>query len=201
MKQSNAVPKQPAIILLAAGLFGFIASFVLTFDKIALIKDPNNTPACDLNPIISCLSAMNSPQAEIFGIPNSLFGIAAYAALITVSAFFLSGVKLPKRLWYLIVFVAVAGTLFMHYLLISSVFVLHVICPWCFGVWITTLPVLLAVCSAYHYSAGETQQNAIDRAVRSIASHAVAIGIVWLIGLIMLLLIAFWEYWSTLLPL
>jgi uncharacterized membrane protein len=42
-------------------------------------------PSCSINPILSCGSVMTTPEAEAFGIPNLLIGIAGFA-VVTQSA-------------------------------------------------------------------------------------------------------------------
>lgn len=186
----------PQYTLLVGGGVGFIASFVLTLEKIALLKDPSHIPSCNLNPILSCASAMSTPQAEVFGIPNSLFGSMAYTALLTLSALILFGAKIPQRIWKLAVLIAFAGVLYMHYLLITSIFFIHAICPWCFSIWITTLPVFLATCTLYSKAAGQSTDS-LSRITRIIDEKTGTIAGVWYVLLAMTILITFWEYWSS----
>ena len=61
-----------AWMMLAAGVSGFIASFILTIDKFKVLKDAGFTPSCNINASINCKSVMLSDQAEVFGFPNSL---------------------------------------------------------------------------------------------------------------------------------
>ena len=42
-----------AWLLLVGGVVGFTAAFVLAVEKIALLTDPNYTPSCSLNPVLS----------------------------------------------------------------------------------------------------------------------------------------------------
>lgn len=190
-----------ARLLLLCGIFGLTASFVLTYDKIQLLKDPANIPICSINPIITCTSAMTSGQAEILGIPNSLFGIIAYTALVAVSVLLLTGSKLHRRMWDLVLAAAVAGTLFMHYLLIQSVFVLHIICPWCFGIWITT-PIILVTTTVLYVRArsADTLPVFLRKVTTYIAQYPALILAVWYAVLTTTLLVVFWEFWNSLLP-
>jgi uncharacterized membrane protein len=57
-------------ILTIGGLIGFVAAFVLTIEKIELLKNPNYVPTCNISPLISCGSVMKTHQAAIFGFPN-----------------------------------------------------------------------------------------------------------------------------------
>lgn len=149
-KQATHKRVQTAVwVLLICAIYGLVASFVLTYDRLELLKDPTTIPACTINPIISCSAAMTSAQAEILGIPNSVFGIAIYAVLLATSVFVLLKTKFSKVIWYCILAAAMVGTLFMHYLLIDSIFFLHIVCPWCFGIWLSTPLVFMSVISLF----------------------------------------------------
>ena len=69
-------------ILIGTALIGLLASFVLTYDKIQVLMNPLFDPGCNINPVLSCGSVMKTSQASLFGIPNSIFGIA-YSAVDT----------------------------------------------------------------------------------------------------------------------
>ena len=70
-----------AWVMLLAGISGFIASFILTIDKFKVLKDSGFTPSCSINETLNCKSVMLSDQAEVFGFPNSLIGIATFAMM------------------------------------------------------------------------------------------------------------------------
>ena len=198
--QSTYFHLSPAkIILLVCALFGFVASFVLTMDKIQLLKDPQAAISCNINPIISCTSAMSSTPSEILGIPNSIFGLAAYTALIAVAALLLLGNKLNGLTWKLVLSVAVLGTLFVHYLIIQSIFVLHIICPWCFGLWITT-PIMLA-CLVAIFSRTEQATRLAGRA-KALLGYALKFTapalVLWYSALAAAILLIFWDFWASL---
>ena len=63
-----------AIILFVAGIIGIVASFVLSVEKIQLLKNPDAQLGCNINPIISCGSVIQSKQAEAFGFANPYIG-------------------------------------------------------------------------------------------------------------------------------
>ena len=69
--------------LVGGGALGLVAATVLLVEKIALLRDPSYVPTCSINPILSCGSVMAAPQAEAFGIPNPIIGVAGFAAAIT----------------------------------------------------------------------------------------------------------------------
>src|SRR5688572_30515546 len=133
-------------ILLLGGVIGLIASFALTYDTLQVLKDPSYTPACSINPIISCGSVMRTESATIVaGVPNSLFGIAAFSGLCAFAAMLLAGAQVKPWLWRCANAVALLGVIAMHYLFYQAVFVIGSICPWCFAVWMVTIPVFWGI--------------------------------------------------------
>src|ERR1035437_6777120 len=94
--------KNIAISLMIISVVGLVASLTLGYETLQSIKDPSYVPSCNLNPIVSCGTAMESKWSEIFGIPNPLFGIMGFTALLTMSVALLLGGPARKRLWALI---------------------------------------------------------------------------------------------------
>lgn len=189
----------PVVALAVSGLYGLVASFVLTMEKMALLENPAAVPSCTLNPIVSCTSAINSSQALTFGIPNSLFGIVAYSALLTVVGLLIMKVPLGRMIWSGIIVAAVSGFIGTLWLIMQSVLVLHVVCPWCFGVWVTTPVVVLAVCRLYAVQGFGVRSY--DAFVYWVADRIKVAAVVWYSAFTLLLLVVFWDFWSTLLPL
>ena len=63
-----------ACMLVITGAAGLLASWVITLDKFKLLEDRDFTPACSLNPVVSCGNIMKSDQAAAFGFPNPMLG-------------------------------------------------------------------------------------------------------------------------------
>ena len=122
-------------IALFGAVAGFIASFLLTIDKIKILKDSQFNPSCNISEKLNCKSVMLSDQAEVFGFPNSLIGIAAFAIFIAVSVAILGGVSFPK--WFLQIALGgtVAGIIFSHWLAYQTTFVIGALCPYCMVAW------------------------------------------------------------------
>lgn len=132
-------PRQLGWVLLTTGMIGGGAAFVLAVEKFWLLTNPFYTPSCSVNARLSCGTVMTSPQAELFGFPNPLLGIAGFAALAAAGAGLLAGGRIPG--WYragLQVGVT-AGLLFVHWLMVQSVFVIGALCPYCMVVWAVTI--------------------------------------------------------------
>jgi uncharacterized membrane protein len=133
-------------LMLVLAAVGLLASFTLLHDTIEYVKNPSYQPACNVNPIISCTSAMGSAVAEtIPGIPNPAVGLAAFGALAAFAVLLWAGVKVPKKIWLAGVGVAGAGVLFVIFLYVYSLTTLHTVCPWCFVTWLTTIAIFWAL--------------------------------------------------------
>lgn len=143
-KQSQArwsiVKLFPWIITLL-GCMGMLASVELTAAKINVLKDPNFIPNCNINPIFSCQSIMSTAQAEIFGMPNSLFGIVAFTSIITIGVSMLFGAKYNKRFWQLFQLGALGGLAGVAYLFFQGTYRIGAVCPWCALTWVSVIAV------------------------------------------------------------
>lgn len=183
------------VLLILAGAIGMAASFALTYEKIQVLGLPGYKPACNLNPVLSCGSVMKAGQASIFGVPHSVFGLMAFTALFTFGFLLAGGAKVKKHVWLLAQVAATAGVIFMHYLFFQSVFVLNAICPWCFVVWMVTIPVFWYI----------TQFNLREKYIVLPAPLSIFLQkyhgdilALWYIILFAILLLQFWDYWVTL---
>ncbi|WP_262704292.1 MULTISPECIES: vitamin K epoxide reductase family protein [Streptomyces] len=83
-------------LLTLAGAVGWLASFQLTVDDWRLLKDPAYQPPCDISPIVSCGSVMSSPEGSVFGFPNMLLGLGAFAAVTVLGLAVLTGARLHR---------------------------------------------------------------------------------------------------------
>lgn len=186
------------IMLLVCGLIGLTASFALTLDKIYLLENPGAALSCSLSPIITCSSAMSSDQATTFGIPNSLAGIMLFTALVVVSGATLLGTKFTRRIWAIILGTAILGFLFANYLILQSVLVLHVICPWCFTIWISSPLILLASAKLYATTVPKARASRYGQLFLKAIDNTSAFVVIWYVYLFGLLALTFRDYWVTL---
>lgn len=124
-----------AIFMLFGAISGFIASFLLTVDKIKILKDSKFNPSCNINEVLNCKSVMLSKQAEVFGFPNSLIGIGAFAIFIAVAIAILGKVEFPS--WFINIALGgtIIGVIFSHWLAYQTTFVIGALCPYCMIAW------------------------------------------------------------------
>lgn len=127
-----SVPRQRGLgwLYLLGGAVGLLASFALAIEKIAKLRNPDYVPTCSLNPVISCGSVMDSAQAEAFGFPNPLIGIASFAVIITAGAVLLAGLRPPR--WFCLGLQSgtTFGAAFVHWLIYQSLYEIGALCPY-----------------------------------------------------------------------
>ena len=186
-------------LLLIGGAIGIIASFALTYDKIHLLQNPAYQPSCNLNPVFSCMSVMKSAQANILGAPNTVFGLIAFTAVTMLGAMVLAGAVCKRWFWQIAQLVATMGIVFMHYLFFEAVFRIHAICPWCFLVWMVTIPVFFGL-TIYNLRQGNLKFLRFRLLAPFIDHYNIDILVLWYLIIFVILLIKFWYYWQTLLP-
>jgi uncharacterized membrane protein len=121
------------------------ASIELIIQKIAVLSDPNFVPNCDINPILSCGSVISTEQASLFGFPNPVLGVIGFTIVIMFATLLFTGVKLPRSMWLGLNFGALAGMVFVIWLVSQSLYVIGALCPWCMVVWSITIPIFWQV--------------------------------------------------------
>jgi uncharacterized membrane protein len=186
------VGRASAIWLLIAGAVGFTAAFTLTVEKIEILINPAYVPSCSINPVLSCGSVMVTPQAALFGFPNPLIGIVAFTVVTVTGVLSLARVQLPRWYWAGLAIGTLLGVVFVHWLIIQSLYHIGALCPYCMVVWAVMIPLFAVVTPI---------------ALRSLAGNAIArvlyqwrwpLVVLWFTALILMILVRFWNYWSTL---
>jgi uncharacterized membrane protein len=137
--------RQTAWILVVGGIIGIFASIELIIQKIAVLSDPDFVPNCDINPILSCGSVISTEQASLFGFPNPVLGVIGFTIVIMFGALLFTGVELPRLMWLGLNFGALAGMVFVIWLVSQSLYVIGALCPWCMVVWAVTIPIFWQV--------------------------------------------------------
>ena len=131
--------------MLIGAVSGFIASFLLTIDKIKILKDANFNPSCNISETLNCKSVMLSKQAEVFGFPNSLIGIGAFAIFVAIALALLAEVQFPGWFWKIALIGTLAGIIFSHWLAQQTTFVIGALCPYCMIAWFGNFLILSSV--------------------------------------------------------
>ncbi|CAL9628530.1 hypothetical protein SUDANB120_06038 [Streptomyces sp. enrichment culture] len=81
-----------------AGGAGFIASFAITVDEFALLRDADFAPSDNPGPVLSCADVMSSAQASVSGFPHPLIGHAGYPAVVATGCGLLAAAR--HRPWF-----------------------------------------------------------------------------------------------------
>ncbi|MFB6893132.1 vitamin K epoxide reductase family protein [Kitasatospora sp. NPDC056327] len=188
-----------SLFVLFAALVGLAASAVLTFDKLRILEDPSYVPSCNINPVISCGSVMRTAQAEVFGFPNPLLGLAAFGALAAVGAGLLAGAAYRRWFWLGLQAGTVLGVVFVHWLIDGALYEIGALCPYCMVVWAVVVP-LFWYTTLHNLRSGVIPVGPRLRpVVREAARYHWAPPVLWAAVIALLVLNRFWSYWSTLL--
>lgn len=184
-------------LLLVGGLVGGIASFVLTVEKLALVADASYIPTCSLNPVLNCGSVMETAQASVFGFPNSLLGIAGFSVVAATGAGLLAGARFARWYWLGLQVGVSAAVVFVHWLIVQSLYVIGALCPYCTVVWAVTVPVF------WYVTLRNLRRGTFTRPVRAEVlsangNHVVPVT-VWALAVAGLVIHRFYSYWSSLL--
>jgi uncharacterized membrane protein len=182
-------------LLAIAGAVGFVAAFVLAVERIALLEDPDYVPTCSFNPILSCGSVMQTWQAEAFGFPNPLIGIAAFAVVTTVGVVLLTGASLPRWFWLGLDAGALFGVVFVHWLIVQSLYSIGALCPYCMVVWVVTIPIFWYV-TVHNLQAGHLPAPTSLR--RFLVRNRGLVLAAWYLVVAGPVLVRFWAYWASL---
>lgn len=191
-----AVPALSAWSVLVAGVIGLVASVTLTLEKIDILLDPAYVPSCNINPILSCGSVMITPQASLLGFPNPLLGLVAFTVVVVTGLLAVTKVVLPQWYWMGLTAGLVVGAVFVHWLIFQSLYRIGALCPYCMVVWVVTIALLVVVVSiAYRPALGDRRSGP----GWLLFQWRWSIVALWFTAVFLLIMVRFWDYWSTLL--
>lgn len=185
-------------ILIIGGLIGLAAASILTIEKIELIKNPAYVPTCNLNPILSCGSVMETWQASAFGFPNALLGLIGFSVVSTVGMALLAGATFKRWFWLGLQLGATLGMIMIHWLIFQSIFNIQALCPYCMVVWSVTITIFWYT-TLYNLRTGVIATPArLKGLVAFLQRHHGDVLLVWFLAIIAVILQHFWYYWKTL---
>jgi uncharacterized membrane protein len=186
-----------AWLYVIGGLAGLKASFALTLDKMELLKNPHFVPNCSINPIISCGSVMKTAQASIFGFDNTLLGVAAFAAIVTIGFSILAGANYKAWFWKLFTLGGFLGALLVHWFFYESIWKIGAVCPWCMLVDLTTIAIFWYTL-LFNLKQGYIRApKPLATAVKFAQEYKHVILILWYLAIIGTIVGHFWYYFKT----
>ena len=170
-----------AAFMLVGALSGFIASFLLTVDKIKILKDSQFNPSCNISETLNCKSVMLSKQAEVFGFPNSLIGIAAFAIFVALAVALFANIQFPAWFWNLALLGTLLGIVFSHWLAQQTTFVIGALCPYCMIAWFGNFLILSSVIQeVLRIRVGKASEDSERVALEKIMGFMPIFHLVWL---------------------
>ncbi|CDO87816.1 hypothetical protein AWC29_23605 [Mycobacterium triplex] len=189
------VPTLSAWWLLIAGVVGLFSSMTLTVEKIDILENPSYVPPCNINPIISCGSVMATPQESVFGFPNPLLGIVGFTLVLVVGVLAVTKVPIPQWFWFALAAGLLVGAGFVHWFIFQSLYRIGALCPYCMVVWSLIITLLVVVGSI----AFRPMLDGGSTAVRLLYQWRWSLTALWFTAVFLLIMVRFWDYWSTLL--
>jgi len=198
LKSKNVRSSKFAHFLVLTAIIGLVASFILTIEKIQLLKDPKVQLSCNFNPVVSCGSVITSPQAEAFGFANPLIGLISFAVIITIGVGIIAGAKYKRWFWLGLQAGTIFGVLFAMWLFYQSLYIIKALCPFCIVVWAVVIAQFVYVT---RYNIMENNIK-VHRAWQGVAKwfteNAWFIVALWYLAIFVAILNKFWYYWKTL---
>ncbi|ORT59877.1 vitamin K epoxide reductase family protein [Streptomyces sp. CB03238] len=182
-----------AWMLVVTGAAGLLAAWVITLDKFKLLEDPNFTPGCSLNPIVSCGNIMKSEQASALGFPNPMLGLVTYGMVIAIGVALLAGARYRRWYWLGLNAGTLFGVGFCMWLMYQSLYTINALCLWCSLAWVATIVM-------FWYVTSHNVRNGLlpaPRPVRGFLDEFTWVLPVLHIGIIgMLILTRWWDFWT-----
>lgn len=141
---AGSVRQRPfAILLLLTSIVGWTASGVLVLERLRVYADSSYVTSCDINPWISCGTVFQTWQAAIFGFPNPLIGVVAFAVTITVAVSMLAGAHFSRWYWAAVQAGVTLGMGFVVWLWSQALFDIYILCLYCIVVWTAMIPMFV----------------------------------------------------------
>lgn len=184
------------IALISFGVMGWIASFGLTLERLAVMADPDRITSCDLSPFLSCKSVMLSEQAALLGFPNPLIGLAAFFAPIVVGFGILAGAKFAGWFWNAFLAGHVFALGFVIWLFTQSAYEIGALCIYCMVAWAATIP-LFWMNLGHNLKEGYLGSK-LMRSGEFVYEWSWVLTLISYTVLILLILVQFWDYWVSL---
>lgn len=196
--RESRAPRGLGMLFTVTGAIGLVMAVVLLVEKIALIEDPSYVPSCSLNPVLSCGSVMDTPQASAFGIPNPILGIAGFAAVLALGFAFLAGARVARWMSVLIQVGVTFAVLFVQWLIGQSLYEIGALCPYCMVVWAVTIPLFWFTTIHHLRALADSSTSTGRRALGLVIEFRVPVLVAWYLVILALIAVRFWDYWSTL---
>ncbi len=185
-------------MLVFGGLIGLLFSGIITAEKMNILADPLYAPPCSINPLLSCGSVMQTPQASVFGFPNSFIGIAGFAIMICMGMAIMAQAQFKRWYWLTAQTGMTLAITFIYWLFYQSVYVIGALCLYCMAVWTVTIPMFLSL-TLYNLRKEYLRLPEKYKWIGAFLEKYRWIVLALMYGVIIFaILIKYWSYWKTL---
>ncbi len=186
-------------LLVIGSTIAVISASIISYEKVQLAENPDHTQICDINPIISCGSVMQSDQAgAFFGFPNPYIGLVGYAIVATLGVVLLTRFTLKRWLWQGMQLGLLFAVSFCMWLFYQAVYEIGALCIWCMIVWAVTIAMFWYTLLQNLRTGAVPTPKGWEKFVAFLQRHHLDILIAWYLIIIGLILHHFWYYFGTL---
>ncbi|MGW9404757.1 vitamin K epoxide reductase family protein [Arthrobacter sp. NPDC055585] len=141
---ARSVQQKPfAWLVLITSIVGWLGSGILVIERLRVYADSSYITSCDISPWVSCGTVFQTWQAALFGFPNPLIGIVAFAVMITVAMSMLAGARFSRWYWAAVQAGVTLGMVFVVWLWSQALFDIYVLCIYCIVVWTAMIPLFV----------------------------------------------------------
>ncbi len=77
----------------------------------------------------------------MLGFPNPVIGLLTFPVVAACGAIVVSRAELPRWVWWALEVGSFAGVLFIHWLIVQSLVVIHALCPYCMVAWVAVIAI------------------------------------------------------------
>ncbi len=155
-KYNPKVLKPRYVIIVIFSILALLAAFQLSVDKLHLLQDPEAKLACSINTVLNCASVMKTPQADLFGFPNSYLGMIGFPVFLFFGLSSLMGARYNKLILRVLFLGISVALIFAFWLFYESMYMIEILCPWCM---LTTTSTAFIFASLLHISLRENIFN------------------------------------------
>lgn len=196
-KNRLTVARALPYLLIIGSIIGLIASYILIYDQIKIWQNPHFTPACNLNPLVSCGTVINSKQGEVFGVPGPFFGLVGFAASATVGGALLAGARFKRWFWLGLQAGVTIGLAYMLWLFWLSLYRIHALCPFCLTVDVMIYTIFWYV-TLYNVDQGHVKlpKGRPTTVYSWVRRHHLDLLVLWLVLVAAWILKHFWYYYG-----
>ncbi len=174
---------------------GLVMMFWSTAQKIHFLNDPGQSLSCNLNPIMDCGTVINHELSSVFGVSNSLIGLAFFSGLFALGLAMMSGIKTTRNFRLLVVTLVAVMFGFATWFFAMSLYVIGKICLFCLGVWISVIPLTALTLKEMDADIWGKKSKRLSKVRAYIRNHPERIVVVLYALAVVLYLYRFREYY------